>query len=495
MSKPDYVRDELVRALPVYELVAACYAGERAVKGRQSYTVQGVNNGGGGSNQIALSPYLPNPSPHNEDADVSRRRYDDYITRAVFYNVTKRTIKAMAGAVFSKYPTMTLNELQVLEADVDGGGQSLTQQAKDALTNCLMQGRGGLLADMPVNTDGVSKAAIAKMQVRPVIIHYDSASIINWRYRKVGGILKNSLVVLSESYVSEDDSYEQKTARQMLVLRLNDANLAESEILRKDDKGNWQSLGVNAITDHSGKQLEDLPFYPYGSVNNDLELDDVPLYDIAELNVAHFRNSACNEEALFLTAQPTLVVSGLTEQWVDEVLENGIAIGSRSGILLPVGGNAQLLQSQADSALFEAMKHKEEMMVALGAKIIEVGASGNMTATQANNEQAEETSVLSTIAHNISDAYTKALKCCARYMGFKEDDLVLTLNTDFGFSKMTPEQRVQLMAEWQGGAITWAEYREKMVESEIAIEENAESALQTIREEQGALIYGGDNEV
>ena len=34
-----------------------------------------------------------------------------------------------------------------------------------------------------------------------------------------------------------------------------------------------------------------------------------------------------------------------------------------------------------------------------------------------------------------------------------------------------------------------------MVESEIAIEENAESALQTIREEQGAMIYAGDNEV
>lgn len=494
MAKPDYVRDELVKALPVYELVAACYAGERAVKGRQSYTVQGVNNGGGGSNQIALSPYLPNPSPHNEDADVSRRRYDDYITRAVFYNVTKRTIKAMAGAVFSKYPTMTLNELQVLETDVDGGGQSLTQQAKDALTNCLMQGRGGLLADMPVNTDGVSKAAMAKMQVRPVIIHYDSASIINWRYRKVGGILKNSLVVLSESYVSEDDGYEQKMGRQLLVLRLNDANLAESEILRKDDEGDWRSLGINAITDHSGKQLEDLPFYPYGSVNNDLELDDVPIYDIAELNVAHLRNSADYEESLFIS-QPTLVVSGLTEQWVDEVLENGIAMGSRSGILLPQGGSAQLLQPSPNDKLEVAMRHKEEMMVSLGAKLIEVGASGNMTATQANNEQAEETSVLSTIAHNISDAYTKALKCCARYMNFKEDDLVLTLNTDFGFSKMTPEQRAQLMAEYQGGGITWAEYREKMVESEIAIEENAENALQTIREEQGAMIYAGDNEV
>lgn len=492
MAKPDYVRDELVKALPVYELVAACYAGERAVKGRQSYTMQGVNNGGGGSNQIALSPYLPNPSPHNEDADVSRRRYDDYITRAVFYNVTKRTIKAMAGAVFSKYPTMTLNELQVLETDVDGGGQSLTQQAKDALTNCLMQGRGGLLADMPVNTDGVSKAAMAKMQVRPVIIHYDSASIINWRYRKVGGILKNSLVVLSESYVSEDDGYEQKTGRQLLVLRLNDANLAESEILRKDDKGNWQSLGINAITDHSGKQLEDLPFYPYGSVNNDLELDDVPIYDIAELNVAHFRNSACNEEALFLTAQPTLVVSGLTEQWVDEVLENGIAIGSRSGILLPVGGNAQLLQSQADSALFEAMKHKEEMMVALGAKIIEGKKTGQAkTATEAAQDSANESSQLVTIANNVSDAFTKSVKMCARYLGYDDKNLVVTLNTDFGFSKMDSQQRAQLMAEWQGGLVTFSEARDALIESEVANIESHEEAAQIIASEQGALFTVG----
>ena len=492
MAKPDYVRDELVKALPVYELVAACYKGERAVKGRQSYTVQGVNNGSGGSNQIALSPYLPNPSPHNEDADVSRRRYDDYITRAVFYNVTKRTIKAMAGAVFSKYPTMTLNELQVLETDVDGGGQSLTQQAKDALTNCLMQGRGGLLADMPVNTDGVSKAAMAKMQVRPVIIHYDSASIINWRYRKVGGILKNSLVVLSESYVSEDDGYEQKTARQMLVLRLNDANLAESEILRKDDKGNWQSLGVNAITDHSGKQLEDLPFYPYGSVNNDLELDDVPIYDIAELNIAHLRNSADLEEMLFVSGQPTLVVSGLTEQWVSEVLENGIAIGSRSGILLPQGGSAQMLQAAPNSALFEAMQEKKVMMQSLGAKLIETSKVGqSKTATEEAQDGAEETSVLSTVAHNVSDAYTKALKCCARYMGYDDKALVVTLNTQFNFSKMTPAQLQQLMAIWQAGAISFDEMREALIEDEIAIEENHDTARQIIASEQGALF---DNE-
>lgn len=488
-TRPDFIRPELAELLPVYDLVKACYEGERAVKGRKGYTVSSANNGAGGSNQLAVSPYLPNPSPYNEDIDVSRRRYDDYVTRAVFYNVTKRTVKAMAGAVFAKYPTMTLNDLQVLETDVDGGGQSLTQQAKDALTNCLMQGRGGLLADMPVNTDGMSKAAMAQSQVRPVIIHYTSESIINWRYRKVGGVLKNSLVVLSESYVAEDDGYEEKVGRQLLVLRLNDNNLAESEILRKSDNGQWQSLGINAITDHKGKQLEDLPFYPYGSVNNDLELDDVPLYDIAELNIAHLRNSADLEEMLFVSGQPTLVVSGLTEQWVSEVLENGIAIGSRSGILLPKGGSAQMLQAAPNSALFEAMQEKKVMMQSLGAKLIETSKVGqSKTATEAAQDGAEETSVLSTIAHNVSDAYTKAIKCCARYMGYDDNALVVTLNTQFNFSKMTPAQLQQLMAIWQAGAISFDEMRESLIEDEIAIEENHDTARQTIASEQGALF-------
>lgn len=487
MAKPDYIRSELLQVLPTYQMVRDCYKGEQSVKGRMSYGSQSVNNGSGSSNTLAISPYLPDPSPKSESDDVRVSRYNDYVTRAVFYNVTKRTIKAMTGAVFSKYPTFTLNELSELETDVNGGGQSLVQQSRDALTNCLMQGRGGLLADMPVNTDGMSKAAMASGGVRPVIIHYDSESIINWRYRKVGGILKCCLVVLSESYVTEDDGYEQKMGRQLLVLRLNELDEAESEILRKNKQGDWISEGINSITDNSGKPLVDLPFYPYGSVNNDLEIDDSPMSDIAHLNIAHLRNSADYEEMLFLSATPTLVVSGLTEQWVNDVLENGIAIGSRSGILLPIGGNAQMMQISADSALANAMKEKEDMMVSLGAKLIEQ-SKGNITATQASNEQAEETSVLSSISNNVSDAYSKAFKACAVFMGYKPDDLVYALNTNFGFSKMTSQMRAQLLSEWQGGGITWAEYREKMVESEIATDENPESALQTIKEEQGALI-------
>ncbi len=479
------MRPELVDMLDVYRLTSDCYAGEKAIKRISTFASGSHGNGGGASFAFGVSPYLPDPSPANEDESVRQKRYRDYINRAVFYNVTRRTVKAMVGAVFAKYPVFELTGLEILETDVNGAGQTLAQQAKKAMTECLLKGRGGLLADMPIN-QGVSKADMAKSGIRPTVKLYKAESIINWRLKTIGANTKLSLIVLSESYVKSDNGYEEELGQQLLVLRLNKENKAESEILRKDD-GGWVSQGINLLTDQRGQPLDELPFYFFGADNNDAEIDDSPLYDIAQLNVAHFRDSADYQESNFIAGQPTLVVSGLTQQWADEVLTNGVSIGARSGLLLPEGGNAQLLQAQANSVNMEAMRHKEQQMTALGAKLIEPAEQAK-TATEASHDNAEETSVLTNIAYNISDAYTKAVKACARFMGVDDRDLLVTLNTQFNFAKMTPQQRQQLVAEWQAGLITFAEARAALVEDEVATIENPEEAKRVIEQEQGAML-------
>lgn len=491
MAKPDYIKPELLAVLDTYQLLDDCYAGERAVKGVSPQWIgSGAHNNGGGAVNIAYSPYLPDPSPRNEDEETRKHRYAAYLKRAVFYNVTRRTTDGLVSAIFSKYPTHTLTNLEYLETDIDGAGQSLMQQAKDASMQCLLKGRGGLLADMPVN-GGVSRADMATGRIRPTITNYQPESIINWRTERVGAHIVLSLVVLSESYEVEDDGYEQKMGQQLLVLRLVDGK-AESEVLRKGDDG-WVSQGINPLTDNVGKPLDYIPFYFYGANNNDANIDDSPMYDIAELNIAHFRDSADYQEANFIAGQPTLVVTGLTQDWVDTVLSGGIAIGSRSGVMLPQGGNAQLLQAQANSSIFESMQHKEQQMQALGAKLIQT-SNQNKTATEAAQDNAEETNTLTSIANNVSDAYTKAVKAAARYIGADDTDLVVTLNTQFNFAKLSPEQRKQLMSEWQGGAITWAEYRQALVENEVATIEDAEDAKATIEQEQANLMFTGDSD-
>lgn len=484
----DYIRPELVAMLPTYQLCSDCFAGEKAVKyGRSVGSLSGFHGNGGGVG-YSISPYLPDPSPANENDEVRRKRYEQYLQRAVFYNVTRRTVKAMVGAVFARYPTFDLTGIEYLENDVSGSGISLAQQAKDAMTEVMLKGRVGLLADMPVNQEGVSKADMMVKGIRPAIKIYKAESIINWRTCQIGAHACLSLVVLSESYIKEDDGFKPEYGEQLLILRLNDNGYAESEIVRKADNSGWVSQGVNPITDNNGKQLAYIPFFFAGGDNNDADVDDVPIYDIAHLNIAHYRASADYEEMAFISSQPTLVISGLTQEWVDGNMTDGVGVGSRSGILLPVGGDAKLIQAESSSVLAESMRHKEQLMVTLGARLIEKSSTVK-TATESAKDQAEETSVLSNIANNISDSYTEALKACADFAGVARDNIILTLNTNFSFNKMTPEQRQILISEWQSGAITWGEMRSALLENETATIEDHEEAKRTIDQEQGEFLH------
>ena len=455
-SQPDYVLPQLAELFPQWELVADCYQGHKAIVSK------GVR-------------YLPDPSPVNEDLAVKAQRYTDYQTRAVFYNATRKTAKALSGLVFAKYPTVVLpTELQSLEQDINGNGQTLTQHAKRAFMMALLKGRGGLLADYPVSDGNATKADVQRKGLRPTVTLYEPESIINWRVTTIGNQTKLSLVVIRETYLKSDDGFKAEYGEQLLVLRLTDGK-ATSQKYQKD--GAWQAVTDEAfILDSTGRPFDIIPFTFFGADDNDETIDDAPLYDLAVLNLAHYRDSADYQEGNFIAGQPTLFITGVTTEWYNDVIKNDypIRLGSRTANILGEGSNAQLLQATTNNANFEAMKHKEQQMASLGAKLLETSTT-QKTATQASSENAEETSVLSTIANNISDAYSKCLAWCAMFVGAK-GDCVVTLNTNYQTNKMTAQERQQLIAEWQSGAISFKEMRDKLVEDEIATVEDVEQA-------------------
>ena len=79
----NYVRKELQAVAKIYSMIRDCIAGQFAIKAKGQ-------------------TYLPKPnaedfSPENE------ARYDAYIERSVFYNVTARTLRGLVGQVFLRY--------------------------------------------------------------------------------------------------------------------------------------------------------------------------------------------------------------------------------------------------------------------------------------------------------------------------------------------------------------------------------------------------------
>ena len=81
------------------------------------------------------------------------------------------------------------------------------------------------------------------------------------------------------------------------------------------DLGTTRSDGVNHLRtvtplDAKGMPFNEILFQFVGAENNSPDIDFPPLYDLAELNIGHYRNSADYEETSFIAGQPTPVVSG-----------------------------------------------------------------------------------------------------------------------------------------------------------------------------------------
>lgn len=460
----DYVLPEVVDAIKVWQEIRDVVNGEKAVEARGKYL-----------------PYINSW----DKSEVNKSRNSEYVQRAVFYGVTKRTLKGMIGQVTSKPAVLTVPALlDPMQDDVDGGAVSIEQQSRQALSDCLSVGRLGLLTDYPM-VDGLpsrpTRLDLLEGRVKPSIQYYFAEQIINWRVEMVKGSRKLTLVVLLESYVKNDDGFKKEEAPQWRVLRLVDSQYLV-QVYRKDDAGMFivvPELSTKPL-DAKGQPFEEIPFTIVGSDNNDPGIDDAPLEDMASLNLAHYRNSADHEEAVFICGQPTPVFAGMTKDWVEEVwgnkelYPNGVAMGSRSPIPLPAGGSAELLQPDPNTLVFEAMKHKEEQMKALGAKLIEP-KTGTRTLGEAQMDDASEASTLTNCAKNVSAGYTRSLKWAAMFAGAPiTDDMGFELNTDFEISRMTPQQRQILLQEWQAGAISTTEYRAILRRAGVATQEDEE---------------------
>lgn len=443
--------------------------------------------------KAAKRVYLPMPNPE-DDSSENVERYKAYVERAAFMPFTFRTQQGLVGQVFFRDPVVKIPAtMPFLENNINGNGLSLTQQARRVVLEVTGLGRHGLLADYP-NVEGpASQADLNSGRVRPTVVQWQAEDIINWRTKVVGGVHVLTLVVLSEQWCCKDDGFKQDFKPQYRVLRLEDGVGYTVEIWREQEEGNEIVVHEKYTPKMgNGKPWDHIPFYFIGSENNDPDPDKPPLEDLARLNIAHYRNSADYEESVFMVGQPTPWIAGVNESWVRDVLKGTIYLGSRGLVPLPMGGQAGLLQATANTLAFGAMEHKEKQAVSLGAKLIE-NQQVQRTATEVSSEAVVENSVLATIAHNVSDAYVKVLTDCVAFTTVTPGTIEFELNTDFEITSQSPQERAQLIAEWQADAISFEEMRYNLKQAGVAYLDDKKARAQIDSEEPGPQLDEVDN--
>lgn len=404
--------------------------------------------------------YLIKPSLYTQE------RYAAYQARAVFYNATARTLEGYQGALYRKEATVNLpKKLEYLLKDADGEGNNLTQFSKSIARDVIPQGRAGLLVEYPQVSGIKTLEDERKYNIRAHLAGFSPEAIMDWRTKRVGAKTVLVYVLIEEGLldgITREDIRQED--RRLLELSLDEEGFYQQKTYNaenyKDDEGNeqMQFRAGNEIvkpTKAGGERLDYIPFIFIGSETFTPKPDLPPFYDLAQLNLAHYRNSADWEQAVFMIGQPTTYIAGVDSTFIEEN-RGQIVFGSASTWLLPDGATAGLIESMAPRPLIkQAMDMKEQEMIGLGARIIQDSTSrGSEAAEGIMLRRSGEASQLACIADNISDAFERALRWLAEWVGENPDEVKYRLSKDFYATRLSHQDSLALLSMWQGGLIS-----------------------------------------
>lgn len=400
--------------------------------------------------------YLPGFIP----ADVDR--YTQYLKLAYYVNVTGRTKNGLVGAVFRKpYDASLPLSVEYLEDNADGSGNSLEQLSKTEVSDLLQTGRYGLLADYPQAPKGLSQEEVSILGLKASIKPYVAESVINWKTKVVGGATVLSLVVLEEKTDKAIDDYATEQQDQYRVLSLDEGIYTQS-VYNKDLE---LIEGPIIPRKFGGSAWNVIPFVFAGSDDNTPNVGISPLFDLANINLAHYRNVADVESSLRVFSQLMLHVDiGDTSdtQWTEHN-PNGIIFGATNGIITRKG-KVDVIQANPHNFGTEAVKDKEDQMVSVGARLISKEGV-NQTAEEARINASSESSVLDTLVGNASESVEMAIKFCVEFMGGNPEEVEFKLNREYFDSKLSAQEIIAMIQLADRGDIGRSDMRDALRKS------------------------------
>ena len=382
--------------------------------------------------------YIPRRTHEEQD------QYYQRVEKAIYTNYTGRTREGLKGAIFRLPPRVELPpDMEFMYDNADGAGQSISQVAKLAADEIMETGRFGMLADYPMVDENLTVEQVRRMQLQPHIATYTAESIINWHVHIMNGRRQLGMLVLKENTPVHYDEFTWDYVDRYRVLRLNAERQYTQQLYNENGDPITDEIVIRGA---SGQPFDYIPFHFVGSRDNMPDIDEPILYDIARVNIGHFRNSADHENNLSVHGGGTLVVStDMSPEAFQSANPGGITVGENSGLILSEGGKAELLQLGSASAIGAEMAHKEQMMVQIGAKIIT--KTGQRTAEEARIQATSENSMLDTMVGNINEAFIKVLYDCRAFISPTDAEIVFALNDDFWQDSIAPQE---IMAMIQG---------------------------------------------
>lgn len=369
--------------------------------------------------------YLPQPAGMTgEYADA----YDAYIERAHFPLIVSYALSGALGLVVTKLPEFHVpKQLDYLLKTATKDGKTMNQFFLDIIIEIFQTGRVPLLIDFLPKLN----------QFR--FVQYNAEEFINWKIGndKETGEQKLILGVIKEQVPESDNLFSHDTIDEFRVLYLdNDGNynsqIFKEGVSQKDPSKISIDFDSGVIPTVYGKALDKIPMSIAGSIDNDFNIQPIPLVSVANCSVQIYRKEADLANSEFLSCNPTLVLVGASN---DDDLPN--VVGSSVMMVIP-NEAARVFYTTTDTA---ALSHVKEHIKDLYEEAIRHGVA--ILDARKGVEAAEalriRQSTQSATIFSIYMSAVNAIKTCLEYMcewgGYNVDEVQIdtpnSLNTGF----------------------------------------------------------------
>ena len=381
------------------------------------------------------------------------QEYSAYVMRAPFYNATARTVDGLVGMIFRKAPTITTPAgMEDIVNDMTLDNTGLDELAEQITRELVGIGRMGLLVEYPkVDTSSITLAQASQSNLRPYVTLYEAEQIINWRMERINNVMQPVMIALKEEICEYVDEFESDEIQQIRVLILRDGVYMQ-EVYREvtNGKDEWY-LYETVVPMMRGQNLTAIPFICMNARGVGMTPSKPPMYDLATLNLSHYRTTADLEHGAHFTGLPTAVVSGYTKESEADVFR----IGSSTAWIFPdPSANAKYLEftGQGLDTLRNIKKDKEDNLAILGARMLAPEKKQSEAADTVRMRHAGDGAILSAITNAVSQGLNKALEIIAMWEGTQP--AIIQLNEDYLDKPLNAQELQALVQAWQQGAIS-----------------------------------------
>jgi hypothetical protein len=409
--------------------------------------------------------YLPRLSGQTDE------EYWAYVTRALFYNATQRTVDAMTGLIFRKDPIVKVPTAIIPWLDdIDLNGNSLTTFVENIAEEIEITGGFGLLVEHPevVVEDGIeiTQAQAQAQNIRPFFAKYTVENILNWRVKTINNQKYLHLVVLKETHedVNEELNVSEVTYYRVLDLDPETGHYRQRVYSLEDDQKTFkQEKEVYPLM--NGQRMNFIPFFRLGPKGITYEIEKPPIIDLVNVNLSHYRTTADLEHGAHFTGLPTAVVTGHSIPEGGEPLKIGSA---NAWVFSEENAKAHYLEFTGTGlgALEKRLEKKEQQMVTLGARMLAPDTNTIEAADTHSIKRQGENSVLASIAYAIESSIEKALQILIAWANV-QGEVGYLINKDFVPSKMSSQDLLASFQVYQAGGMAFSDFIQILQKGEV----------------------------